>query len=99
MADLLRQYHTLIELGIPVGAALASAVFTLVLLMSRYLKSQLENGDKRSLRRAVDDLQADFTEHRRETREHMEKLADKADGMYSRLANVESRLVLVEHRS
>ena len=74
------------------GTGLGALMLTLVTGMYKFIKSQVTNGDGRTLRKALDDLALDFADHRHETRTHLTELKERVEETGKRLATVEQNL-------
>ena len=66
----------ILEYAIPIGCGLGAFCFAIVLRMGTFLKKNMNNGDGRTLRRALDDLCLDFAEHRHEIRANIQTVKD-----------------------
>lgn len=87
---------TLIQVAVPAGIAFASGQFAFSILITKWLKGQMMNGDSRTLRKAVDDIGADLQEHRHETRAQLLAINGHLEVIDARTAAVETRLAKVE---
>jgi hypothetical protein len=66
-----------IPYAVTAGAFMGSVLVTTVTLLFRFMRSQMTNGDGRTLREAVDNLADDFRDHRHEVRRELSDIKDR----------------------
>lgn len=96
----------ILEYAIPIGCGLGAFCFAIVLRMGQFLKKNMNNGDGRTLRRALDDLCLDFAEHRHEIRANITTVkdelishTDKDDVRFQEINNKLDQLVISKSKS
>src|ERR1700691_2430192 len=80
-----------ISYGVPVASAFAAFVLALVLGIVKFLRKNMSNGNGLTLRQAVDDLAADFRQHRVETNDRLSDIAERIGSVESRMGRVETK--------